>query len=324
MALLKIKDFDPNYRETFGGNEIDDIKGRDVYTQGTEEKIGTIDDILVDEHTGEFRYLLLNLGFGTIGKKVLLPVGRSRMSHSPERVYASLSKEQAERLPELEPERNIDYDYEERVRGVYRADSTASSVTPIAPLETSAPMAASAPIDAATAPSMTGAMATGSTSNPTYNRDTYAYHQEPSLYGMNDRDHQTLKLYEERLTASKRRMKTGEVTVGKHVETETERVSVPIEKERVVIERVTPPDAGKPVAPGAVDFSEGEVAHVEIYEETPDIHKEAFVREEVRVNKVVEHETVQAQDTIRREELDVKTDDIPVVERPARLPNDRV
>ena len=46
-----------------------------------------------------------------------------------------------------------------------------------------------------------------------------------------------LKLYQERLVADKHREKTGEVTVGKRVETETARVSVPIEKERVVVER---------------------------------------------------------------------------------------
>ncbi len=66
---------------------------------------------------------------------------------------------------------------------------------------------------------------------------------------------------------------------------ETKKLALPIEKERVVIERVTPTDAGKAVAPGSVHFGEGELAHMEIYEETPDIHKEAFVREQVRVNK---------------------------------------
>ncbi len=141
---------------------------------------------------------------------------------------------------------------------------------------------------------------------------------------MNDQDHQTLKLYEERLTAGKKRVKSGEVAVGKHVETETERVSVPIEKERVVIERVTPTDAGKAVAPGSVHFGEGEVARMEIHEETPDIHKEAFVREEVRVNKVVEQETVQAQDTIRREELDIDAGGQTVEEKTGKRPKDRI
>jgi uncharacterized protein (TIGR02271 family) len=60
---------------------------------------------------------------------------------------------------------------------------------------------------------------------------------------MNQQDHQNLKLYEERLVANKSRVKTGEVSVGKHVETETARVAVPVEKERVIIERTTPEQA---------------------------------------------------------------------------------
>ena len=38
---------------------------------------------------------------------------------------------------------------------------------------------------------------------------------------MNDQNHKTLKLYQERLVANKTRAKAGEVTIGKHVETET-------------------------------------------------------------------------------------------------------
>lgn len=311
MALLKIKDFDPNYLDTFGG---DDIKGYDVYTQGSQEKIGTVDDILVDEDTGEFRYLLVALGVGTMGKKVLLPVGRSLMNPNENRVYASLTKQQANNLPELEPETTVDYDYEERVRGAYRPIATASSVSSTVPVEASTPLEASAPLDTAYSASAGSAMP-APVSQPTYNRDSYTYQQDPSLYGMNATDHQTLKLYEERLIATKKRIKTGEVAVGKHVETETARVSVPVEKERVIVERVTPADAGKAVAPGSVDFSQGQVARMEIYEETADIHKEAFVSEEVRVKKVVEQDTVEGQETLRREELDVDTDARTVVDR---------
>jgi uncharacterized protein (TIGR02271 family) len=61
-------------------------------------------------------------------------------------------------------------------------------------------------------------------------------------------------------------MKTGEVTIGKHVETETARVSVPIEKERVVIERVTY-RRWRGSCP-CVAFGEAEVTRVELYEET--------------------------------------------------------
>ena len=309
MALLKIGDFDPDYRTSF---DESDIKGHGVYTQ-TDEKIGTVNDILVDEE-GHLRYFIVDLGFWIFGKKVLLPVGRTRIDHNAQRVYAvNMTRDQADNLPEFSEDMALDYDYEERVRGVYRAPTTGTSAAAtgaVAPLEASAPLDASVPLD-------TDRVATPAYAS--YDRDTYNYQHEPDLYNLNEQDHQTLRLYQERLVASKRRVKTGEVAIGKHVETETERVSVPVEKERVIVERVTQADAGRPVAPGEAAFREGEVAHVEVYEETPDIRKEAFVREEVRVRKEVEQEVVNTSETVRREELDVNTGNLPVDERTDRI-----
>lgn len=301
MPLQTIDNFDSKYSETIDGN---DIKGMDVYSQETNEKIGTLSDILVDEQ-GRFIYLVVDLGVWIFGKKVLLPVGRSRIDYQANCIYAiALTRAQAEALPEYQERRALDYDYEEQVRGVYRTQQAAHDATEKA--------------------AMKGASAS-KRSNPTYNRDTYTYQQEPSLYELNDRDHNTFKLYQERLIANKNRVKTGEVVVGKRVETETASVSVPIEKERVVIERTTPADAGTPVSPGNVDFTEGEVARMEIYKETPDIRKEAVVREEVNIRKEVQRETVDASETLRREKLDVKTEGHPPVElRPDELPDDRV
>ncbi|MBE9045089.1 DUF2382 domain-containing protein [Pleurocapsales cyanobacterium LEGE 10410] len=120
-------------------------------------------------------------------------------------------------------------------------------------------------------------------------------------------DDEKIRLYEERLMVNKQRAKAGEVSVGKRVETETASVAVPIEKERIVIER-SDATVGTVVSPGTADFAEGKVAEVELYEETADIKKQAFVREEVSVRKEVEQETVQASETIRREELEVDAD----------------
>lgn len=143
-------------------------------------------------------------------------------------------------------------------------------------------------------------------SNAAYDRDTYTYDIEPELYQMNEQDHQKLKLYEEQLVAAdKTRRKTGEVIIGKQVETKTVKLEVPVEKERVVIERTTPEYAGSRVTPDTA-FKQQEMAHWEIYEETVNIKKQAFVREEVQVRKEVEQDTVEATDTVRREELDVK------------------
>lgn len=124
-----------------------------------------------------------------------------------------------------------------------------------------------------------------------------------------------LKLYEERLVADKQRVKAGEVSVGKHVETETASVAVPVEKERVVVERITPTDAGVAVDPATVNFGSSETARIDVYEETADIQKQAFVREEVNIRKEVEQELVQVEDQVRREELDVDAHGQPVIDR---------
>lgn len=126
-------------------------------------------------------------------------------------------------------------------------------------------------------------------------------------------DNEKIRLYEERLMVNKQREKTGEVAVGKRVETETATVAVPVEKERLVIER-TDATQGTVASPGTANFSGGTVANVELYEETADIKKQAFVREEVSVRKEVERDTVQGRETVRREELDIDAD-TDVIER---------
>jgi len=281
MPLFKLADFDPNYKEVFGG---DDIKEMSLYTQGG-EKIGSIHDALVDEE-GRFRYLVIQTDAIFFGKKILLPIGLSRLDYNQKCVYVDgLNKQQVENLPEYKDSMTVDYDYEERVRNTYR---------------------------------------TNQNNNLAYNRDNYNYQNDAPLYNLNDRDHSNIKLYEERLITSKSRIKSGEISVGKHIETETAKVSIPVEKERVVIERVTPTSEAAVVDSDQVNFTEGEVARVELYEEQADIKKEAYVREEVRVKKVVEQDTVEAKETVRREELNIDTrGDLRVNEsNPVR--NDRV
>lgn len=301
MALYKLHDFDPNYRDHFNG---DDVKGLEVYSQTSDEKIGTVSDALVDEQ-GQFRYLIIDTGFWVFGKKVILPVGMSRIDYSSHRVYASLTKDQVENLPAFTDDLKIDNTYEDQVRGVYRPGrSTVASTTSTAD--------ASAPLDTSSSLYTTdaGVGATGTT-----RQDMYAYDQDPAMYNLNDRDHQTLRLYEERLIANKQRMKTGEVAVGKRVETETQRVSVPVEKERVIVERTTPSDVGTAVTPGEATFQNAEVARMEVYEEVADIRREPFVREEVQVRKEVTQEQVDREEQVRREELDINTNGDPIMDK---------
>jgi uncharacterized protein (TIGR02271 family) len=278
MALRKIADAYPNYKQDiFGG---DDIKGYEAYSE-RDEKIGSVYDALVDDE-GRFRYFVIDTGFWVFGKKVLVPMGSVRMDYDRHRVYLpAMTKDEVERMPEYNDSMTVDYEYEERVRNVYRGKATQGTAT---------------------------------AARPTYDRNTYKYDHDQHLYTANEGNNQRIRLYEERLLTSKNRVKTGEVAVGKHIETETATVSVPVEKERVIIERSNPSET-TPVTPGAADFREGEVARMEIYEETADIRKQAFVREEVNIRKEVERDTVDATETLRREELDIDTDGNPSIHK---------
>ena len=278
MQLHRIKDFDPDYRAHF---EEQDVMDYDLYVGA--DKIGSVDDLLVDD-AGKIRYLIINTGLWIIGKKVLLPIARAQIDFTNHRVMVNgLTREQVEAIPKYDDTMPIDYDYEEQVRAVYRPTGTDAE---------------------------TGTVASDAPLN--YDRNTYTYDHDPELYDLNDNNHQNLRLYEERLIANKTRAQTGEVAFSKRIETETAKVSMPIEKERVIIERTTP--SSESVTPDATAFQEGEVVRLEVYEETPDIHKETFVREEVIVTKEVERETVKAEETLRSEKLDIDREGQPVVE----------
>jgi uncharacterized protein (TIGR02271 family) len=323
MPLHKIKDFDPDYRSHFDNQ---DLIGSDLYSGN--EKIGSVHDLLVDDE-GRFRYLVVDTGPWIFGKKVLLPVGRTRMSVSDHRVYVDgLTRDQVNDLPKYDDLQPVDYDHEEQVRNVYRPGTTTGTTGIVTPptmgtamssgvTNTTPPVTPNSvpPARMQSTPPMTGAAA--------YDRNNYTYDHDPSLYNMNDRDHQNFRLYEERLVANKTRRKTGDVVVNKRIETQPTSVSVPVEKERVVIEERRPADINQVVTPGETAFREGEVARMEVYEETPDIRKETVLREEVNIRKEVSRDTVDANETVRRERLDVRTEGTPRLDkRPDPLPDD--
>lgn len=275
MSLQSIAKFNPEYYQESVKN---DLISRPVLIAKTDEEIGTVDDVIVDE-SGHFRYLVIKAGTWLSSRKFLLPIGRCR-AYDGAKSIALMGIEDKQELANLPPYESddIDYDYEENVRGVYRQALAMEDST------------------------------------PSYERESYSYDNEPELYQVSTQDTQPLKLYEERLIADKQRRLAGEVTIGKRVETETAVVEVPVEKERVVIERNEVAGEGIPVAPGEATFEEGAVAKVKVYEETADIEKQAFVREEVTVTKEVEQDVVKASETLRKEEIEVEKAGNPEIE----------
>jgi uncharacterized protein (TIGR02271 family) len=248
--LYKIVALYSNFQEEILGN--DDFKNYPV-CNSKEEEIGTLEDVLVDRD-GYFRYFVIS----SSGKTIWLPVGCVTVDLDRNRIHVDrLSQDLVTSLPEYSDNLAVDYNYEEKIRNIFRRDK--------------------------------------------------ANVNDDSNEGMNDREHQTLKLYEERLIAHKDRVSTGSVSVGKRVETETVKISVPVAKERVVIERKQPTNT-EPVAPGTISFTEGEIIRMEIYEESANVEKQTFVREEVEIRKEIDRDIVDLEDTVRREELKVDSD----------------
>lgn len=323
MPLFKIEDRYPDYKERFA--DVGNIMDVDVYarTEGdTHERVGSVYSVLLNG-ADRIRYLVVDTGFWVFGKKVLLPLGRCVDDPERDRIYAlDFTKQQVEHLPEYSDDLVVDYDYEERVRSTYLASAVGAS----APVEASVPVeqagingytankASAAPV--APLPQVEPLKATPDTVNPpTIDPSDDVYERTPALYAINDDNHRRLRLYEERLVAEKQRAKTGEVTVTKRIETEPAEASVGVQKEKIVIEiesvvgttRVNTPDGS---------FQDGEVAQMDVYEERADIRKEPVIRQEVNIRKEVEQDVVTAQETLRREELDIQQEGSPdVVDR---------
>jgi len=111
-----------------------------------------------------------------------------------------------------------------------------------------------------------------------------------------------IKLHEERLRVNKEKVQTGEIGLKKEVVTETQEIDVPVEKERVTVER----HAVEGDAVDGYNFDEtADEIRIPIHEEKVSVDKEAYVTEEVDVNTETVTENQKVSDTVRKEKLDV-------------------
>lgn len=107
-----------------------------------------------------------------------------------------------------------------------------------------------------------------------------------------------VQLSEERLRAQTHQVQRGIVRVRKDVVAEEQTINVPVREEQVHIERHAVTSG---TVPGNA-FQETEI-EIPIRGEEVDITKEAFVREEVEIDKEVIERNQRVSDTVRREEV---------------------
>jgi len=111
----------------------------------------------------------------------------------------------------------------------------------------------------------------------------------------------TVQLKEEKLRVTKTPVETGDVRVRKEIHTDHKTITVPVEREEVVIER-------RPASGHTTGDVRAEEIRIPTKEEKVHVSKETVVKEEVRVAKRKVQGTEQVTDDVRREELVVETD----------------
>ena len=293
MPLYKLEVLVPHYREEFFNGK--DIKGLGVYVDETNEKIGLVDTLLLDE-AKTIRYLVVDVGFWFFGKKVLLPISYCRINAEKHRieVLGVLRKEQAELLPAYNDSATVDPQYEDQVMATYQA------------LVGAPPPAAKVAEGLATDHSGSQAKPLSVPSKPNSKQLSNPSSINALSENMADTEQHSLKLYAEKLVGGKHRHKTGEITVRKQIISEVDDVSVPTAKEKIVIEITTLSNASTYLAVQDTSLQPGGIIQMDIYQEIASVDRQATVQQEVTINKEVIYEQVRLEDTVRKEELDVK------------------
>jgi len=282
MTLYRISDRYPNYPDVyFNGNEV---KGMTVRS-AEDAKVGTVKDILID---GENRVQFLVVDMGR--SQVLLPTSRCTSNFEQNVVYVrSLNREEFRNLqpysetgeiynqPEYALEQSLAVEQSAPVEGIaFMAEVPKTAVEE--PVITE-PIAEAAPV--------VNAAPTG---------------ERP------------VQLYEERLVTQKQRIKTGEVKISKQVITETTDTDVPITREKVIIEIESIYSGQTRVDFGDAEVSEDGTVRMGIYEEQAEVCRRVVPYQNVSVRKEVVQDVVRIQQTVRHEELDVKTQGNPEID----------
>lgn len=144
-------------------------------------------------------------------------------------------------------------------------------------------------------------------------RDKTVFNQGETPVALTEKEYtapNTLELLEERLSVNKERIVAGLLQVGKHVVSENRTVNVDLTEEQAHIQR----NAVNRPTDRVIGDDSGKVVEVQLEAERANVAKQTFVTEEVNVDKVAQTRTETINETVRREELDVKQDGVTSVD----------
>jgi uncharacterized protein (TIGR02271 family) len=236
------------------------------------DKLGTIDAIYLDDETGQPEWATVTSGLFS-AKTAFVPLAQAQATGDS--VQVPYDKQQVTDAPSMEADGSLSQDDEAKLYRHYGLDYSEHRFDSGLPAGTGR--------DADADRDSVGRDTSGPTTDQAMTRS------------------------EEELRVGTQTRERGRARLRKHVVTETQRVTVPVQREEVRVEREPIIDANLDAATSGPAISEEE-HEVTLHEETPVVEKRAVPKERVRLDTETVTEERQVSEEVRKEQIEVDGD----------------
>jgi uncharacterized protein (TIGR02271 family) len=265
--------------------DIDTVRGWQGRTMvdGGGDRIGSIEGIYADDQSGEPEWALVNTGlFGT--KSTFVPIVQASERNGD--VQVPYDKQLVKDAPRIEADQHLSEAEEQQLWRHYGLDYGAGQ----------AGTAAQRQPDTEEIDRPVGAAAGGRRAG-----------DDTAGRGVNE----AMTRSEEELRVGTETRQRGRARLRKYVTTETQQITVPVQREEVRVEREPITDANLDAATSGPELTESE-HEVVLHEERPVVDKEVVPRERVRLDTETVTEERQVGEEVRKEQIEVDEGDTDV------------
>jgi uncharacterized protein (TIGR02271 family) len=235
------------------------------------DKLGTIDAIYLDDETGQPEWATVTTGLFS-ARAAFVPLAGAQTTGDS--VQVPYDKDQVKAAPSMAADGQLSQDEEAELYRHYGLDYTESR--------------SDSGLPAGTANDIQDDTVGRDTSGPTTD--------------------QAMTRSEEELRVGTQTREAGRARLRKYVTTETQQVTVPVQREEVRVEREPISDANLDAATSGPAISEEE-HEVTLHEETPVVDKRAVPKERVRLDTETVTEERQVAEEVRKEQIEVDGDE---------------
>jgi uncharacterized protein (TIGR02271 family) len=254
-----------------GTQDIERIIGSDAIDPDG-DKIGKVDNIYLDDDSGEPEFALVNTGlFGA--RSSFVPLRGAEVTSDGD-LRVAHGKDKVKDAPNVDEDGHLEPDQERELFDYYGADAMGGRTAGGDDRDIERPVETSG--DAGTV-----------------GHDTSGPETDDAMTRS-----------EEELHVGKTQRETGRVRLRKHVVTEHVTKTVPVQREEIHVEREPITDANAGAATDGPTISEEE-HEVVLHAEEPVVEKRTVPKERIRLDKDVVTDDVEVEDDVRREEIDV-------------------